>query len=145
MWTTIRRFTPPWGCYRPIVSTPGATTHTVELGRTTDFQRLPARVEIVGTVYFLTRDGDEWRLLSAVCPHTGGDIEDEGDAFRCPHHSWAFDRHTGAPVSIALHAMSRYDVEDRAGVLVAQVESDGWHGVRARQRRDEMARRRRVR
>lgn len=127
-------------CYRPIVS-----THPVELGRSTDFDRLPARMELLDAAYFLTREGDEWRLLSAVCPHTGGDIEDDGDAFRCPNHSWAFDRRTGAPVSIALHPMSCYDVEDRDGVLVAQVESDGWNGVRARQRREETARRRRVR
>jgi hypothetical protein len=44
-------------CYRPIVS-----THPVELGRTTDFDRLPARVELVEAAYFLTRNGDEWRL-----------------------------------------------------------------------------------
>jgi nitrite reductase/ring-hydroxylating ferredoxin subunit len=108
----------------------------VELGRAADFGRLPARVELVDADYFLTHDGDRWRLLSAVCPHTGGDIEDTGAVFRCPNHFWTFDRTTGRPVETALHPMSDYPVEERDGVLVAQVEPAGWHGVRARQRRD---------
>ncbi|HEX5118846.1 MAG TPA: Rieske (2Fe-2S) protein [Pseudonocardiaceae bacterium] len=114
----------------------------VELGRVADFGRLPARVEIVGSDYFLTRDGDQWRLFSAVCPHTGGDIEDVGDVFRCPNHSWAFDRATGMPFDVARWPMSRYDVEERDGVLVAHVETGGWPGVRARQRREDAERRR---
>jgi nitrite reductase/ring-hydroxylating ferredoxin subunit len=122
------------------VSTP--TTQAVELGRAADFVSLPARVDVVDSAYFLTRHGDQWRLYSAVCPHTGGDIEDTGDVFRCPNHSWAFDRMTGMPVDIALRPMSRYDVEERDGVLVAHVESGGWHGVRARQRREDADRRR---
>jgi anthranilate 1,2-dioxygenase ferredoxin component len=123
------------------VSTP--TTQAVELGRVADFADLPVRVDLVDSAYFLTRHGDEWRLLSAVCPHTGGGIEDVGDVFRCPNHSWAFDRCTGMPADLALLPMSRYDVEERDGVLVAHVESDGWSGVRARQRREEADRRRR--
>jgi nitrite reductase/ring-hydroxylating ferredoxin subunit len=122
------------------VSTP--TTQAVELGRAADFASLPARVDLVDSAYYLTRQDDEWRLFSAVCPHTGGGIEDEGDVFRCPNHSWAFDRRTGLPVDIAQWPMSRYDVEERDGVLVAHVESDGWSGVRARQRREEATRRR---
>jgi nitrite reductase/ring-hydroxylating ferredoxin subunit len=125
--------------YGPTVPTP--TTQAVELGRAADFTNLPARVDVVDTAYYLTRHGDEWRLFSAVCPHTGGDIEDAGTVFRCPNHSWAFDRQTGLPADIALRPMSRYDVEERDGVLVAQVESEGWSGVRARQRREEANRR----
>lgn len=127
--------------YGPIVSTP--TTQAVELGPVTDFADLPARVDVIDSAYFLTRHGGQWRLFSAVCPHTGGDIEDEGDVFRCPNHSWAFDRSTGLPVEIALRPMARYDVEERDGVLVAHVETDGWSGVRARQRREEAEQRRR--
>jgi nitrite reductase/ring-hydroxylating ferredoxin subunit len=127
--------------YGPIVSTP--TTRAVELGPVADFADLPARVDLIDSAYFLTRHGDEWRLFSSVCPHTGGDIEDEGDMFRCPNHSWAFDRSTGLPAEIALRPMARYDVEERDGVLVAHVETDGWSGVRARQRREEAEQRRR--
>jgi nitrite reductase/ring-hydroxylating ferredoxin subunit len=123
------------------MSTP--TTQVVELGRAADFARLPVRVDVVDSAYFLTRQDGEWRLFSAVCPHTGGDIEDAGDVFRCPNHSWAFDRSTGLPADIALRPMSRYEVEEREGVLVAHVESDGWSGVRARQRREETDLRRR--
>jgi nitrite reductase/ring-hydroxylating ferredoxin subunit len=122
---------------------PTSTTQAVELGRVADFASLPARVEVVDSAYFLTRHGEQWRLYSAVCPHTGGDIEDAGDVFRCPNHSWAFDRLTGTAVAPALVPMSRYEVAERDGVLVAHVESDGWSGVRARQRREEADRRRR--
>lgn len=108
----------------------------VELGRAADFVDLPARVDVVDTAYFLTRDGGGWRLLSAVCPHTGGDIEDTGTVFRCPNHSWTFDRSTGRPVDVALWPMSDYAVEERDGVLVAHVEPAGWSGIRARQRQE---------
>lgn len=120
-----------------------SATHTVELGRVTDFDHLPAQLEIAGATYFLTRDGDEWLLLAAVCPHIGGQIEDRGKVFQCPNHSWTFDVATGAPVRFALQGMSRYPIEDRDGVLLARVEPDGWDGIRARQRRDAMQSRRR--
>ncbi len=113
-----------------------SATSAVELGRVADFARLPARLEIMAATYFLTRDGDEWRLLAAVCPHMGGEIEDRGNVFQCPNHSWTFDRSTGTPVRLALLSMSRYPVEERDGVLVAHVEPDGWDGVRARQRHE---------
>lgn len=120
-----------------------SATYAVELGRATDFGRLPAKLEIAAATYFLTRDGDEWQLLAAVCPHLGGEIEDRGQVFQCPNHSWTFDLSTGAPVRFALHSMSRYPVEERDGVLVAHVEPDGWDGVRARQRREANLSRRR--
>jgi nitrite reductase/ring-hydroxylating ferredoxin subunit len=121
----------------------GFATHAVELGRAVDFTRLPARVEASGAAYYLTRDGGRWRLLSAVCPHLGGDVEDRGDVFRCPNHSWMFVRSTGTPVNFALRGMSGYDVEERDGVLVAHVETAGQDGVRAWQRAQEAAARRR--
>jgi nitrite reductase/ring-hydroxylating ferredoxin subunit len=125
------------------VSDVESATYAVELGRAADFDRLPARLEILAATYFLTRVGDEWRLLAGVCPHIGGEIEDRGRVFQCPNHAWTFDRSTGAPVRLALQGMSRYPVEERDGVLVAHVEPDGWDGVRARQRREAASSRRR--
>jgi nitrite reductase/ring-hydroxylating ferredoxin subunit len=113
-----------------------AAVPTVELGRAADFTDLPARVEVVDTAYYLVRDGARWRLFAAVCPHTGGDVRVAGTVFQCPNHSWTFHRSTGAPLGDARQPLSRYDVAERDGVLVADVEAGGWYGVRARQRRE---------
>ena len=36
-------------------------------------------------------DGDDYRLISTVCPHQGARIELIDDTFVCPVHNWQFD------------------------------------------------------
>lgn len=123
------------------MSSAQARTREVELGPVADFDALPAQVVIADARYFLIRDGDEWLLLAAVCPHMGGSVEDRGDVFRCANHAWTFDRLTGTPVFLAQFGMSRFDVEERDGVLVAHILPGGWDGIRARQRDEARYRR----
>jgi Rieske Fe-S protein len=37
-----------------------------------------------------TRDG--YRLLSRVCPHQGGTVEDDGGQFVCHNHGYQYDK-----------------------------------------------------
>ncbi|HEX3792791.1 MAG TPA: Rieske 2Fe-2S domain-containing protein [Pseudonocardiaceae bacterium] len=122
------------------MSSPVSSTRVVDLGPAQDFGQLPAPVVIADAPYFLVRDKHGWRLLSAVCPHLGGTIEDCGDVLRCPNHSWAFKRETGVSTGFARLDMSAYVVEERNGSLFAHAAEHGWSGVRARQREETAAR-----
>ena len=72
----------------PVVSamSGGVIEHLVKLGDVADFPRLPAWAVVGNAVYFLTQDIEGWRLLSAVCPHLGGEVEDCGHRRLHRHH-----------------------------------------------------------
>ena len=56
-----------------------ATNVKTDIGAVSAFPTLPARVEIGGASYFLVKSRDGYRLLSTLCPHQGGTVEDDGD------------------------------------------------------------------
>jgi CMP-N-acetylneuraminate monooxygenase len=95
----------------------------VEIGRADDLGTLPRRVEIASASYFLTRIGDGLRLLSAVCPHKGGLVQDAEDHFQCPRHGWQFDYSTGRCLNAPTRSLSSFPVVERDGVLYAELPS----------------------
>ena len=54
----------------------------IDIGAESAFPTLPAPVEIGSASYFLIKTRDGYRLLSRVCPHQGGTVEDGGAAIR---------------------------------------------------------------
>jgi nitrite reductase/ring-hydroxylating ferredoxin subunit len=50
----------------------------IDIGAQSAFPTLPAPVEVGGASYFLIKTRDGYKLLSRVCPHQGGTVEDEG-------------------------------------------------------------------
>jgi CMP-N-acetylneuraminate monooxygenase len=95
----------------------------VEIGRVEDLESLPRRVEIASASYFLVRSGDELRLLSAVCPHKGGMVQDAEDHFQCPRHGWRFDYSTGRCLNAPTRSLSSFPVLERGGILYAELPS----------------------
>jgi CMP-N-acetylneuraminate monooxygenase len=93
----------------------------VEIGDVGLLDSLPRRVDITSASYFLTRAGDELRLLSTVCPHKGGLVQDAGDCFQCPRHGWRFDRGSGRCLNAPTRALSSFGVVERGGVLYAKL------------------------
>ena len=55
----------------------------IDIGAEAAFSKLPAPVEIGSASYFLVKNRDGYRLLSRVCPHQGGTVEDGGGRFVC--------------------------------------------------------------
>ena len=93
----------------------------VEIGRQDELLTLPCRIEIASASYFLVRAGDELRLLSSVCPHKGGIVQDAGDHFQCPRHGWQFDYDTGTCLNAPTRSLSSFPVSERDGLLYARL------------------------
>ena len=95
----------------------------VEIGHVEDLDSFPRRVEIASASYFLVRSGDGLRLLSAVCPHKGGLVQDAEDHFQCPRHGWRFDHSTGRCLNAPTRSLSSFAVVERDGILYAELPS----------------------
>jgi CMP-N-acetylneuraminate monooxygenase len=95
----------------------------VEIGRAADLESLPRRIEVATASYFLVRSGSELRLLSSVCPHKGGIVQDAGSCFQCPRHGWQFDRETGRSLNSPSRGLSSYPVHEEGGALYAELPS----------------------
>jgi len=68
----------------------------IDIGAESAFPALPAPVEVGGASYFLTKTRDGYKLLSRVCPHQGGTVEDDGGTqFVCHNHGYQYDKDGG--------------------------------------------------
>ena len=85
------------------------------------FPTRPARVDVGGASYFLIMTRDGYRLLSTVCPHQGGTIEDAGAQFVCPNHGYQYDKDGGRCINAEGLRMKSYVVNVKDGRLVASV------------------------
>ncbi|HXE52811.1 MAG TPA: Rieske 2Fe-2S domain-containing protein [Tepidisphaeraceae bacterium] len=98
----------------------------LDLGELSSFPRFPARFEIEGVSYFLTRDdAGTHHLLSSVCPHLGSEIADLGDVFECPNHGWRFDWQTGRCHTAPTERMASTAVDVIDGRLIARPVATG--------------------
>jgi len=92
-----------------------------DLGLETDFTRFPALLVLGAEPFYLTRDHQGgYLLLSAFCPHSGGQVHDRDDCFLCPVHGWRFDLNTGQCVNGPLARMYSAPVAVRDGRLVVE-------------------------
>ncbi len=125
-----RRLKEEWDAgIRPTTVVPGSVgslivqTKTVKLdiGAVSAFPTLPARVEIEGDGYFLIQTRDGYKLLSTVCPHQGGTVEDGGGHFVCHNHGYQYDKDGGRCLSAEGLRMKSYVVNVKEGRLIASL------------------------
>ena len=96
-----------------------------DLGDESSFAALPAPVKVGDASYFLVRGRDGYKLLSAVCPHQGGEIMDEGDdLFVCDGHGWQYEKGEGTCTTRADFRMKAFLVTVQDGRLVALVPDE---------------------
>jgi CMP-N-acetylneuraminate monooxygenase len=93
----------------------------VALGPVAELGRLPRPVEVEGLSFFLIRNGDGFQLLSRVCPHKGGIVEDAGSCFECPRHGWVFERDSGAGITSPAQGLASYPVFELESSLYADL------------------------
>ncbi len=97
----------------------------VDLGAEADFSDLPKLVTVGTANYFLVQGGDGYRLLSTMCPHQGGEIEDEGDEeFVCDGHGWQYNKEDGRCVNNPDFRMKVFLVTQQEDRLVALVPDE---------------------
>lgn len=91
------------------------------LGRIDEFTSFPALTLVQGQPYFLINTEAGYQLLSAICPHQGGTIQDVGSHFECPIHNWRFDGTTGQCLNAPSRSMTAHTVTVESGVLWADL------------------------
>ena len=94
----------------------------VDLGEESSLPSLPFPVEVGEAKFFLAKAADGYKLLSVICPHQGGEVQDEGEElFTCDGHGWQFDKSEGVCVNqphVRMRAL-RVDIENgRLSALV---------------------------
>jgi nitrite reductase/ring-hydroxylating ferredoxin subunit len=71
----------------------------VDFGEESSLPSLPLEVEVGDAKFFLTKGSNGYQLLSVICPHQGGEVQDEGEeVFTCDGHGWQFDKNDGVCV-----------------------------------------------
>ncbi|MCS3655564.1 Rieske 2Fe-2S domain-containing protein [Salinibacter ruber] len=99
-------------------------TDVVEVGKKLERGGVKS-VDINEKSYYLERkESGEYVLLSKVCPHMGGEVNCEEDAYRCPLHGWTFERESGECVNVKGEKLSTYPVWEEEGSIIAEVPSE---------------------
>ena len=91
----------------------------IDIGAESDFTRMPAKVSVAGSDYFLVNTRDGFKLLSVVCPHQGGTIGDEGDAFVCDTHAYEYEHDGGRCITNPELRMKSFVVNAVDGRMIA--------------------------
>ena len=91
----------------------------IDIGPESDFTKLPALVDVGGASYFLMKGRDGYKLLSTLCPHQGGTIEDDKGEFVCDGHGYQFDKDGGRCITNPDIRMKLYPVSVKGGRLIA--------------------------
>ena len=91
----------------------------IDIGAESEFTKLPAPVEVGGSSYFLIKGRDGYKLLSTLCPHQGGTIDDEGGEFVCNGHGYQYDTDGGRCITNPDLRMKLYPVSVKGGRLIA--------------------------
>jgi nitrite reductase/ring-hydroxylating ferredoxin subunit len=93
----------------------------MDLGPESSFTKFPAQLYLKDWPFFLMRNGDGYKLLSAICPHQGGEVVDWGTTFLCPDHGWRFEQRDGVCINGPNSKMWSYEVTVQDGHLHADV------------------------
>ena len=97
------------------------TNSHVDLGPESSFTKLPAEIFVDDEAFYLVYGRKGYLLLSRVCPHQGGEVTDQGQAFSCPEHGWRFEHTQGECVNGPLSRMNSFSVSVQEGRLVAEL------------------------
>lgn len=96
-----------------------------DLGEESSFTSFPASVTVGDASYFLTKGRDGYKLLSTVCPHQGGEVQDEGEElFTCDGHGWQYQKDEGLCVNQPNFRLKAFLVTVQEGRLVALVPDE---------------------
>ncbi|WP_169306710.1 Rieske (2Fe-2S) protein [Cohnella pontilimi] len=97
-----------------------------DLGKPEDYTDFPASVELDGAPYWLVLTGEDngYRLLSALCPHAGGEVRVYENIFICPLHYWTFSQTDGACTNVPDERLMQRRVELRADGRLYAVGAD---------------------
>ncbi len=109
---SVRFFDPPVA--QPAVS-------AVEAGAADDFP-VGARTFIPAAKAWLIRDEDGFSAMSAVCPHLGCTLGEDGAAFACPCHGSRFDAAGAVTHGPAIANMRHLAVEVADGRVIIHPE-----------------------
>jgi N-acyl-D-aspartate/D-glutamate deacylase len=93
----------------------------IDIGAESAFPKLPTLVEVNGASYFLTKTRDGYRLLSTLCPHQGGTVENDGGRLVCPNHGYEYDKDGGKCLNAQGLRLKSFVVTVRDGRLIASV------------------------
>jgi nitrite reductase/ring-hydroxylating ferredoxin subunit len=104
---------------------PTPKVREVDLGAEASIGELPFPLSIDEDDYFLSRGkSGEYRLLSAICPHSWGEIVRWDNCFMCPSHGWRFELKEGVCLNGPRSQMYNFPVNVRNGQLYAEVPED---------------------
>ena len=96
-----------------------------DLGPESDFTDLPKLVKVGTANYFLVKSDEGYRMLSTMCPHQGGEVEDIGeDVFVCDGHGWEYEKTGGRCVNNPDFRMRAFLVTKQDNNLVALVPDE---------------------
>ena len=94
----------------------------VDLGAEDSFAQFPAALALADGDFFLARSRKgEYKLLSALCPHSWGTIYLEDTCFMCPSHGWRFEYYEGNCINGPIAQMYSFAVTARNGHLFAEL------------------------
>lgn len=100
----------------------------IVLGPVSQFDPIPAEIEVEGRPCMLLKDGSTYRVVSRKCPHAGQLVEWEDGELVCPMHGWSFNPHTGACLNVPAKGLREYSVVVQDGVLIVELLGSGQQG-----------------
>lgn len=96
-----------------------------DLGPESSFTDLPRLIKVGTANYFLVKSDEGYRMLSTMCPHQGGEVEDIGeDVFVCDGHGWEYEKTGGRCVNNPDFRLRVFLVTKQDGNLVALVPDE---------------------
>jgi nitrite reductase/ring-hydroxylating ferredoxin subunit len=96
----------------------------IDIGAEAELTKLPALVQVGGASYFLITTRDGYKLLSTLCPHQGGTVQDSGARFVCPNHGYQYDKDGGKCLNAQGLRLKSYVVNVKDGRLIALVPDE---------------------
>ncbi|MSQ07261.1 MAG: Rieske (2Fe-2S) protein [Dehalococcoidia bacterium] len=94
-----------------------------DLGLESAFTKFPAMLTLSAESFFLVKGKKGgYQLLSAICPHSHGDIRKADNCFTCPSHGWHFSLDNGECINGPLARMYSAPVVVKNGHLVVEGE-----------------------
>ena len=112
---------------RPVQVTPGSVGSLqvmtrkvkIDIGAESDFTQLPAKVSAGGADYFLVNTRDGYKLLSVVCAHQGGCVDNDGDKFVCDTHGYEYEHDGGRCITNGELRLKSFVVNAVDGRMIA--------------------------
>ena len=97
----------------------------MDLGEESSFTQLPKLMKVGTANYFLVKGSEGYRMLSTLCPHQGGEVEDVGeDVFVCDTHGYEYEKGNGRCVNNPDLTLKVFLVTQQGGRLIALVPDE---------------------